>query len=145
MHVAKTIEDNRFRTHKPMPVLSVAGPVVMKMTAFNGPIGHMVIKVRDAEDKDLSSAGDDATALDTRSDSATWTFDPGTMNGARYVIWNMWASYTGPRPLQFDIEVTAAQGVKMHKSTITVRMEANENIVRISNNGDFLAIGTAYP
>ncbi len=148
MTVAETIKDNRYRVQKPMPVLAASVPVRMEMTVDNGPIGHLVISVRDSNDKDLFSAGVGAEgiALSTgETGSAIFDFDPAKLAGARYVLWNMWASYEGPRPLQFTVTVTATQGAVSFKSTIKVQMAAEEKIVRISNNGDFLAIGKAYP
>lgn len=148
MAVAKTIKDTRYRVQVPMPVLNSVAPVTMEMSADNGPIGHMVISVRDSNDKDLFSAGvgSGGIALSTgKTGTAIWKFDPATIPGARYVIWNMWASYDGPRPLQFTVTVTAKQVAKVFESTIKVQMEANQKIVRISKDGDFLAIGKEYP
>jgi hypothetical protein len=149
MTVAQTINDNRFRVQVPMPVLAAGAPVTMEMRVNAGAIGHMVISVRNSANEDLLSVGvaanDKALSTDGASGKATWTFDPTNLSGARYVLWNMWASYGGPRPLQFTVTVSFSQGANVFSSSVKVQMEAKDEIVRISNSGDFLAIGKAYP
>lgn len=139
--VATTITDDRFRQQTPMPLLNSRDDVTLVMTVNAGPIGHILMRVFDAEDKQLADSG----ARSTGAGEARWTFSPAQLAAPRYVLWNMWVSFNGPRPLQFTVRVVATQAGQSHTAAVKVQMEADQLIVRITEIGDFLAIGKSPP
>ena len=138
--IAHTITDDRFRGQEPVPVLNRTDPVSMEMTVNAGPIGHILIRVFDANRTKLADSG----ALSTGDGAALWTFAPGALAAPRFVLSHKWASCTGPRPLQFTVRVRATQGDRVFTSSVKVQMEEADEIVRITEIGDFLAIGEAF-
>lgn len=129
------IDDKRFRWPV-SPTLDPRLPVTLRMTVDNGVIGDIAIGVRNGNHVNLKSVGVDDLPLTTGpTGEALWTFDPASLAAPRYVIWNMWGNHTGAAALQFTITVEVRQGTRALNSTMTCRIDANEQVAAAGFDG----------
>lgn len=129
------IDDKRFRWPA-APTLDPAMPVTIRMTVDNGVIGDIAIGVRNGNHEDLKTVGVNDLPLTTGSTGeALWRFDPASLAAPHYVIWNMWANYTGPAALRFTVTVEVRQGTRVLTATMTCRLDANEKVAAVGADG----------